>query len=420
MYKAAITLLAFLIALPLALSAVEYDLNNYIVPDYHERALSISLKNSAQTGKNYMDYYSGTGSNIKTTFSEMRYSRQQNLFWQGRFALVHGFDVASRDDSTFYDSNNSDLDAVLDFTGIYRYYFLDNWFSEFNLSGNYSRSYDSEEESEIGDLNLEKNDNAEGEQTGEIGFGYGRRQDVTCARQAIYILEELDKAGQLLRKMNNNDVTELADLLVTISHVRQYDSRIKVKDDLRLIVNHLIAAGLLQKTGIENFLIIRDMYHYGNNYSRTSGWDISTAGRLTFYQSEYDDKYVYIYSDHNDVWHNYDNEDNRSRYGVALKFNYSHNYGKNWELDIASDLGYFQNNSLKKYSAVYSDTTRYKRNEDSEEIALKTAIRLNWYISTRTRLWAGVDYVLNDFTGDGSKNHILENTITNYDYNGEL
>lgn len=421
MNKTAFALLAVLIALPVILPAIEYELNSYQVPEYQEGTLSLALNNSGSLGKEYAKEFSEAGNDLKASFSEILYTRKQSLVLKGSLDIHNFLKLSAADDTTNFTGNETNFKPDLEISGQYRYYFLKNCFIDTYLADSYIKKYRYIDNTNISKESEEKNDFINIELICEPGLGYGRRQDVAKARQALYILEELEAVDLLLRKANTDDVTSLADLLVSLQHLRLFDSRLKNQEALREIVNHLTAAGLIEETNIENFLIINDMYMFGAGYPRVSGWDIKAMMRITSSQDENHDTYRYFYFDpeYNDNLQKYDRETNTDKYGPALILNDSWNFSKNWQLDIKADLSYLFNDMHSYNYSQHSQESISNRDEDSDEIALQSAINLNWYVSTRTHLWASINYDYDKTAGDGTYENVSDSTLIKYDYDGE-
>ncbi|MCF7920396.1 MAG: hypothetical protein K9N06_10850 [Candidatus Cloacimonetes bacterium] len=421
MNRTAFILIAVLTVLPLILSAIEFDLNSYQVADYREDCLSIGLNNSGSSGNGSSEEYYQSGNYLEADFSEMRYSRQQSLLLKGNIGLTHSLKILTVDDSTDLEKKYFSLAPNLGISGQYRRYILKNWFFEINISEDYSRDYDYKESFDVSknredEYNLDKN-----EFICEPGLGLGRRENATRARQALYMLEELEKTGMLIREVNTTDVTYLADLLVSVEHLRLFDSRLKTQEALREVVNHLIMTGLIENAGIENFLIVKDMYFYGDRYPRFSGWDFKAMMRYSNLKDEYNSnsRYYHFNPDYDDDIRDYTSVSNTDRYGPALKFNYSRNFGKNWQLDIITDLDYMFNTFRYDHHSNQNQESLSRRDEDTKELDLQTEVNLNWYVSTRTHLWAEISYDYEKINGDGIDESFSDSTYTEYDYDGE-
>ena len=73
--------------------------------------------------------------------------------------------------------------------------------------------------------------------TPSIGWGIGRIENVTDARQAIYILEDFKKNGILSRDLTKDELFEFAQLISTVKNKRFLDSRLHRIDEITTMFN---------------------------------------------------------------------------------------------------------------------------------------------------------------------------------------
>lgn len=415
MNKIRILMIMTLIVIPVLLMSVEYDLNNYEVPDYTEFGWDLYLDNSGSISKHdetESTYFSGR---IRSDISEEIYTRENYLHLRGDCNISKRLKMSTKDDSTEHESRDLYNRTYMNISALYRRYLIGNWFAESSLTGNYIRDYTKWDRTEITYDSETVRDGIDYALTFELGSGFGRIEKVTRARQALYILEELEKAGLLIREAKTGDVTKLADLLVSLKHLRIFDSRLKQQEDMRLIVNYLKESGFVTDSEVESLIIIDDLYKFGAGFERRSGWDITPLARLSLLEDEYhydylDDKYN---PEENDYQRKSDTETATFLYGAALKANYLYNFGKDWQLETICDLGYFLGNSDYEYRYIYYhpsdiDTTLIKRNTDESEIALEFDFKLNWFPNTRTQLGTGAFYSYNKTSSEGDFEYDLE------------
>ncbi|MCB9466149.1 MAG: hypothetical protein H6682_20815 [Candidatus Eisenbacteria bacterium] len=101
--------------------------------------------------------------------------------------------------------------------------------------------------------------------------GWGRIYDVSYARKALFILEDLGDHGLLKRQVDPTAVEDLANLIRELEKGRVFDSREKRIHDLEGIVGFLENTGLLQNPGVEGIAIVDDNWVYARDAYRGTG-----------------------------------------------------------------------------------------------------------------------------------------------------
>jgi len=107
-----------------------------------------------------------------------------------------------------------------------------------------------------------------------VSFGYGRIENVNDARQAVYILDELQNSGYLTERLSDEAVDRLATEINRIKNQRVLDSREKAKYQLAALDSVLYASGKLKERNVGYFNIINDNWNYGANQNRLHGWSV--------------------------------------------------------------------------------------------------------------------------------------------------
>jgi len=105
-----------------------------------------------------------------------------------------------------------------------------------------------------------------------VSFGYGRIENVTDARQSVYILDELQNSGYLTERLSDEAVDRLATEINRIKNQRVLDSREMAKYQLAALDSVLFASGKLKERNVGYFNIINDNWNYGANQNRQHGW----------------------------------------------------------------------------------------------------------------------------------------------------
>lgn len=212
--------------------------------------------------------------------------------------------------------------------------------------------------------------------TPSVGWGMGRIENVTDARQAIYILEECKKNGVLSRDMTKEEIFEFAQLISTVKNKRFLDSRLHRIDEITTIDNYLKKKDVLSDRGAAYFTSLYDMWDYGDLFTRNSGatliFDIAPSVR-----------YLWDY-DKNSGSQSADEMQSIS-YGAVghIGYNYSKPIKLNWQHDASANL-YFNIDNQKDLinTHIYTSYTPFAN----------LRYRLGYYPSTRTNVFAQAEY----------------------------
>lgn len=108
-----------------------------------------------------------------------------------------------------------------------------------------------------------------------VAAGHGRIEPVHDLRLAIYILEELSKAGRLKKTPPDETVINMAKVISKITRERFFDSRLRKIRELQVIDSFMLANDLLTMNDINYFAILNDEWDYAWGPSRLSGFAIS-------------------------------------------------------------------------------------------------------------------------------------------------
>ncbi len=105
-----------------------------------------------------------------------------------------------------------------------------------------------------------------------IFHGYGRIDDVTDARHALYILDGLQQSGRLSRETGSDDILKLAAGITKIKNKRFFDSRQRRIAELVTLDSVLQATGLKGESDAVYFAILNDEWVNSGNIRRNSGF----------------------------------------------------------------------------------------------------------------------------------------------------
>lgn len=108
-----------------------------------------------------------------------------------------------------------------------------------------------------------------------VSIGHGRIEPVEDARLAIYILEELTKAGRISDLPADDVIIEMAKEISRIKRSRFFDSRIRKIKELQVIDSFLVANKLISQNDINYFAVLNDQWDYAFGPPRESGFAVS-------------------------------------------------------------------------------------------------------------------------------------------------
>ena len=110
-----------------------------------------------------------------------------------------------------------------------------------------------------------------------VSIGHGRIEPVEDARLAIYILEELNKAGRISTLPPDNVVIEMAKEISKIKNKRFFDSRLRKIEELQSIDSFLVANNIISAHDISYFAVLNDQWDYASGPVRETGFAISAG-----------------------------------------------------------------------------------------------------------------------------------------------
>ncbi|MDP2238448.1 MAG: hypothetical protein Q8J88_18620 [Bacteroidales bacterium] len=185
--------------------------------------------------------------------SERKYESPSNEILRKSGSLLFGFDVYSS--NRFYNPRLQFIEVRLQFK------------SDNQLSGmsddlnpkNYPFNYKSTSNSYKFDIAI------------PLMVGKGRIEEVQDARLAVYILEDLEKSGDLAKKPDANEILEVAKFITKIKNQRHFDHRLRLISEITAVDSLLDAIGLKGKSGASYFTLLNDNWSYSNGPIREAG-----------------------------------------------------------------------------------------------------------------------------------------------------
>ncbi|MFN8239733.1 MAG: hypothetical protein U0X39_03170 [Bacteroidales bacterium] len=182
-----------------------------------------------------------------------------------------------------------------------------------------------------------------------LSVGHGRIEPVEDLRLAIYIVEELNKAGGLLEMPSEEIILGMAREISKIKRKRFLDSRLRKIEELQVIDSFLVANNVVKGGDIRYFTILNDQWDYASGPARESGfsWNGGLDNSVSL------GKGYARYGDMNDPYRS-DSKYSEVFAGVFFKLRYAKPLNLYWQV------------SAQLRSAYGILVTRYPGSEDSD------------------------------------------------------
>jgi len=263
-------------------------LNKYKLTDYKYNTLSTSLNTSNLSGFGNSNYANNSNSSKRNTNSfqsssggSIGYtSTNHNRKYDGNQSVGFGFsgsfthndsnDLSESPLVTYKNTANSSNSAStiwLNFKTNNRFYLSNDYYFGINFQ-TYSSPHHSYLKAEQNNNGILQNNSVivnsfSSNNEASFYFGKGRIENVTDARLAIYILDDLSKQGRLSKTPSQEEVFAFADFITKTLNKRVIDSRIKRIQEFVAVDSFLVSNGLSNKTDGLYFGLINDNWNYG-------------------------------------------------------------------------------------------------------------------------------------------------------------
>ena len=266
----------------------------------------------------------------------------------------------------------------------------------------------------------------------ELIFGVGKIKNVSDARLAIYILQDLQDTKCLIKQPSKEEIIKLAELISTLKNERFFDNREKKIDDITKIDEFLRNNALIKDQNAAYFTSIYDNWDYANqpryngskfsigfthrfhftkNTSETDNLNITNSVREYYYYTSDILDSTYVNTANREYMSNEDRICKNNSIGLEgiLKYEQSTPYNLYLQGDLIAELNYgitseeqeterdvlshtdnlyLQYNGFttdSTYSQTELDTTyTTKRNLETDYLRLNLSYSLRYYLDTRT------------------------------------
>jgi hypothetical protein len=258
-----------------------FDLSKYKLPDIRLHKLDATFDfNNSMSKDHYTDVrYNRKSGQLQGLFNLDYYYFRNTEKYQGNIIISPG---ASFDDYKYsYDQEESE----------YRTKYIDFSFSSTNRFYNQKKNF-IETDPKISVSDRVVNDistpsigpnvdhsyyNSSTSLSLPVAIGHGRIEPVQDLRLAIYILEEMNKAGRIRSIPPERTVLEMAKVISKIKNRRFFDSRIRKIKELQVIDSFLVSNDLISVNDINYFAVLNDQWSYASGPERSAGFAVSAG-----------------------------------------------------------------------------------------------------------------------------------------------
>jgi len=348
-----------------------FDLSKYKLPEIkrHQLDLEINTNGSSESSNaNYIDSNSskldifnidGNGNLLYSVFKNTK-KLQENLnakisssFFKEKTDLHPGI----IEDSEFNTTVKSSYEA--------KYFIRNKWFYLIDpyLYFNYMSQKDN-------DVDYTYKSSTVSPSVG-LGFGKGRIEQVQDYRQAILIMNELEKRNVIKESLSEAEMLEFAEVISAIKNERFFDSRKKKEKELKVLDTFLQEKGLISQNDINYFTGLEDMWSFGALQIRENG----TEWKVVFTPN-------YYYTDRQGGEQLYD----AFNTGYGIEYKYRKPINLKWQFDSDFGLNFYYHKLLRQEN-ISSSETKYSSN-------LLFNSRVGYYPNTRTYVRTYLIFVL--------------------------
>ena len=384
-------LLLFVFFIPISAFAQyeNYKLEDYVNPDYKRQELDFKfnlggdISSWKQQNRGWDYIWSRNNESIAGNANIAYHKWKNSLEFQGLTAISSSISGAydnKEEDNSAIKSN--DIRASIDFSHTGLYYSNDKKFIEFSPYAGFIYQ-DMNDKDKNSDYQLKTEwDNLNIHVGFRIGIGKGRIEYVEDARQAVYILQDLQEKGLLKKILTDDEVNAFARQMTSVKMKRQFDSRIRLIEEISAVDSFLVANGYIDNThSAPYFTSLYDNWMYAGLIRRQSGSRFSVGLRPGYYYSQNKHKQNYTPLREGLANHDYKNYNSDIRGALYADYKYEKPENLYWQrsAEISADV------NLGKV-----------RNNDSNnlESQLYGAYSIGYYPNSRTSISGGVSEYL--------------------------
>lgn len=342
-----------------------YSLKDYSLPDIRRNALDFTL--SSDGGLDYMTKKDGWERQVNADLGALL----DHWTYRRDFIGSHKLDFKFNGNMfKYYPAKDIErtqriLKIDINYDNHSQFYFSDSekwfWMVGGNAGLHYNKIKDKGENEKSYTLNFSIQPKA--------GIGWGRMENVTDARQAVYILEKLEKKGVMSRHLTDDEVNEFAQVISTVKNKRFFDSRRHTIDEITTVTRYLEDKGYLNAQDLAYYTTLYDYWMYGALHQRLSGFQAEVE-----VQPGYRRQTMALPS----------NDYNSFLLNARANLQYEKPVNLYWQHSAAASFGY-QYVSRKKTGVEYNEKYKDKISQ------LNLSYYLGYYPTSRTHLRLGVE-----------------------------
>ncbi|MBM3421265.1 MAG: hypothetical protein FJY11_09035 [Bacteroidetes bacterium] len=214
------------------------------------------------------------------------------------------------------------------------------------------------------------------------------------ARLAIYILEDLHKAGKIEALPSDEVVIEMAREISSIKRKRILDSRLRKIEELMVIDAFLKDKGIVAETDMEYAALINDNWDYSSGPERLSGYNLS-AGLINRLETSRQLRSLIILPAYPAPGITYETHYNRYTYGVTAQLAYHKPIDLYWQLSAFAETSFY---ILQPFGE--DDATMNMGLKGTQTTLSTVNISLTWFPDSRTSIEGSIYGSVN---GSGSR-----------------
>ncbi len=381
------TLTFYLLLITVALTSVHgqnyngFDISKYYTPDIKRNQLDLTLSGSERYLNNEMEERKSNDLNgdFNASISHFTHTRKRYSSW--------GIGLTAEGSKSKYETDRqitrySIFAPELSLSTQQRFY---NPRNQFILLSGFARGKDLKMNNLIERFNPTGENEKNEERTkvynylidAEIGLGKGRLESVEDARQAVYIIENLSKRGVLSRKLTDDEIFTLSQLISTVKNKRFFDSRLHRIEEISAVDSFFVKNDLLEKNNAPYFTTLYDYWEYGALFERLSGKQFKSSVSTEMQHSKYD-----IFLNDENTYHD---KNNFANFHWVNEFSYE----KPVNLFLQNSISATLRISRLQRLPLLTELIDYKSR--NMHYSLLGSYGWSYYPNSRTRMSAGLD-----------------------------
>lgn len=363
----------------------DYQLSSYVNPHFKRKALDFGLNSSGNFNKTTVDKNNSLAGSLDLKYDLVSNSEKEQAHTYGYLSGAAGSTSRELD-------NQRKASTQFSLTREAFQFFRTKTFFELSptVGLNYQYSKAEEDDHYYGIFNnyvlrgpYYNKDNAFSTNVSvKLGIGKGRIENVGDARQAIFIIQELQKKNILKRTLTNDEVNALTEQITLVKNQRYLDYRIQLTNEISKVDSFLVANDFVDKANTAlYFTSLYDKWVYGDRDRRESGSYIKggVSPQYSFRENSNRTSFMTDFYTGIDRTKSID-----SYYGAAVYVDYR--YEKPMNLAWQSSFRASASSGLYKYRSFDDDF--YKTN-------VNASYKLGYYPSTRTYISGTISQLFN-------------------------